>query len=368
MRIAFCTPFKPLDNPRPSGDVAIPEDLIRALQGFGHEVTVLPYFSCKEIWKDRERMDRLPAMLDATTRAASGSDCVLTYGSYYKVPDAIGPRTAMRLGLPYYLFQGSYAEGRAHDPKTWPGFMLNQLAMLSAEYVFCNSPDLLSGCAKLLPKDRYGSVRPGFDAASFTRDEAVRKRLRQRWGAGDAVVVGCAAMMRRGVKAQGVRWLIRACGELLSRGRNIFLSVAGGGPEFENCRELAEKTLGRRAVFPGTMERSELPGFFSALDVFAFPGIRESIGMVYMEAQACGTPCVATDDLGAPHVIRHEQTGLISEVDETAFTQALDRLVTDDALRHKLAGDAPALVRQRHDASVAYREVERVLMQGDRES
>lgn len=368
MRVAFCTPFKPLDNPRPSGDVAIPLDLIRALKGFGHEVTVLPHFPCKEIWKDRERMDRLPEALDATARAASGSDCVLTYGSYYKVPDAIGPRTALRLGLPYYLFQGSYAEGRAHDPETWPGFMLNQLAMLSAEYVFCNSPDLLDGCAKLLPPERYGPVRPGFDAASFTRDEAARQRLRERWSVGDAVVVGCAAMMRRGVKAQGVRWLIRACAELLSRGRNIFLSVAGGGPEHESCRAMAREMLGGRAVFLGTMERSELPGFLGALDVFAFPGIRESIGMVYMEAQACGTPCVATDDLGAPYVIRDEQTGLITETDEMAFTLALDRLVTDEALRRRLAAEAPELVRQRHDASVAYREVERVLMQGDRQS
>ncbi|WP_054652444.1 hypothetical protein [Salidesulfovibrio brasiliensis] len=156
MRIALCTPFKPLDNPRPSGDVSIPADLAAILRDFGHEVVLLPYFPCKEIWKDTDRMQRLPEHLNVAEAAARGCDCVLTYSSYYKVPDAVGPRVAARLGVPYFLFQASYAPSRADSDATWPGFVMNELAMLSAEYIFCNSPDLEEAAPSCL--SRTGSA------------------------------------------------------------------------------------------------------------------------------------------------------------------------------------------------------------------
>lgn len=363
MRIAFCTPFKPLDNLRPSGDVTIPLDLIAALRHFGHEVVLVPYFPCRELWQDSDRMQRLPEHLNLAESAARGCDCLLTYSSYYKVPDAVGPRVAARLNIPYYIFQASYAPSRGEDDATWPGFVMNELAMLAAEYVFCNSPDLEEGCARLLPPNRFGPVRPGFDARSFLRDEMARERLRREWNAEDAVVVGCAAMMRPGVKARGVEWLVRAVGNLRDSGVNAVLAVAGEGDSYRPCRDYAAERLGPAAIFPGTVERDRLPGFYSALDVFAFPGLRESVGMVYLEAQACGVPCVATDDLGAPRVIADGRTGLVSSTDEAVFAKALARLVDDAELRKRMGDEAAELVRERHDARKAYREVERILLE-----
>ncbi|WP_157054939.1 glycosyltransferase family 4 protein, partial [Salidesulfovibrio brasiliensis] len=144
------------------------------------------------------------------------------------------------------------------------------------------------------------------------------------------MVIGCAAMMRPGVKTEGVQWLVRTVAGLRDSGVNAFLAVAGGGDNQEACTEYATEMLGDACVFTGPVERDELPGFYSALDIFAFPGIRESVGMVYLEAQACGVPCVATDDLGAPRVVEHGETGLISPVDEAAFAEAVSRLAGDE--------------------------------------
>ena len=46
--------------------------------------------------------------------------------------------------------------------------------------------------------------------------------------------------------------------------------------------------------------------------VFAFPGIRESLGMVYLEAQACGLPVVAFDNGGVPEVVKDTVTGMLT--------------------------------------------------------
>ncbi len=40
--------------------------------------------------------------------------------------------------------------------------------------------------------------------------------------------------------------------------------------------------------------------YYSACDLFVFPGIRESLGLVFLEAQSCGLPVVAFDNAGVP--------------------------------------------------------------------
>jgi len=355
VNIALCTPFKPLNHPRISGDVTIVRDLAAGLEGLGHTVTALPHHPARLIWQRPNLWPGALLALDRMVRAGRGADCWLTYGSYYKVPDVFGPDGARRLGIPYFIFQASYAQKRGERLATWPGYRLNRRAMLRADHVFLNRAVDEEGCAKLLPAHRYSMVRPGLPAGLFVRDAAARDRLRTEWAAGDAVVVATVAMMRPGVKVEGLRWAVETCAELIGRGRDLRLVVAGDGPCRTEVESLARERLGERVRFLGRMERAGLAGFFSAADLFAFPGLRESVGMAYLEAQACGLPVVATDDEGAPQVVAHERSGLICPADPAAFTAAVDRLVADADLRAGLAEQAPAYVRERHDLTANYR-------------
>jgi glycosyltransferase involved in cell wall biosynthesis len=341
--------------------VTIARDLIRTLRGFGHTVETMPYFPAKEIYWKPQLWPEANRALEDMVQAARGADCWLTFNSYYKVPDAFGPLVVDRLGIPYFLFQASYARNRAKRFATWPGYVLNRRAMERADHVFCNRINDISCCAKLLPEDRYSSVRPGLPDGLFTRDEAARRRLRAQWGVGDSVVVLSAAMMREGVKAIGIQWTIRACAELLDKGRDLRLVLAGGGPMHAELAAQARDALGERVVILGMVERTELPGVFSAGDLFAFPGLKESVGMVYLEAQGCGLPVVATDDEGGPHVVAHDVSGLITPADEEAFTRAVDRLVQDNELRTRLGAQAVTYVERVHNASANYLEMARAM-------
>lgn len=361
MRIAFCTPFKPVDHPKISGDVTIARDLFETLKTCGHDVVQLPYFPAKKIY---ERQDEWPAAeqtRNAMIEAARGADCWLTYGTYYKVPDVFGPVVCDTLDLPYFIFQASYAVNRRKAESTRPGYKLNKSAMLSADHIFCNRMNDMRGCAKLLPEDRYTYVKPGLPGAMFKRDEKGRSWLREGWNIGNSCVVMTAAMMRNGVKAEGLRWTIDACARLIEKGRDIHLVVAGDGPCRLELQDLAEEKLGNRVTFLGMVDRMELSATFSAGDVFAFPGIEESVGMVYLEAQLCGLPVVATEDEGAPYVVANGQTGLITSVSQDAFTEGLDTLVKDRMLRRALGVQAIEYVEQEHMAQANYSEMVRIM-------
>ena len=69
---------------------------------------------------------------------------------------------------------------------------------------------------------------------------------------------------------------------------------------------------GQRVQFLGKIPRLELYQYYSAADIFAFPGIEESLGMVYLEAQSCNLPVVAYQDWGGGETVVDEQTGLLS--------------------------------------------------------
>lgn len=361
MKIAFCTPFKSIDHPRISGDVTIARDLLDTLRGFGHEVVVVDHFPAKKI--DQKPGHWFGAWVAGRkmVEQARGVDCWLTYNSYYKVPDIFGPTAARRLGIPYFIFQASYAEDRGKRLATWPGYWLNRRAMLRADHIFCNRVNDVEGCAKLLPTNRYSYVKPGLPRHMFKRDEAARAQLRAEWGVGETPIVMTAAVMRPGVKAEGVRWVIETCADLARDNRDFKLVIAGDGPQRVEMEAFAQEQLGERVLFLGMVERTKLSGVFSAGDVFAFPGLEESVGMVYLEAQQCGLPVVATDDEGAPHVVAHERSGIITPTTKEDFSEGVKKLVLHTEYRNKLGRQAVEYVQQNHLAQTNYREVERIM-------
>jgi glycosyltransferase involved in cell wall biosynthesis len=102
--------------------------------------------------------------------------------------------------------------------------------------------------------------------------------------------------------------------------------------------------------------------FYSAGDAFAFPGINEALGMVFLEAQSCGLPVVAFDNAGVPEVVQRDRTGfLVPLYDRPGFAAAVQRLLSDEGLRRSMGDAAARYVRTHHDADVNYRRMEAVL-------
>jgi glycosyltransferase involved in cell wall biosynthesis len=112
--------------------------------------------------------------------------------------------------------------------------------------------------------------------------------------------------------------------------------------------EAQARHLGWRVRFLGVVARDQLGEFYNAADIFAFPGLREPLGMVYLEAQACGLPVVAFRNGGVPDAVVEGGTGLLVEpMDCAGFTAALTRLIRQKRLRRSLGEAAIRHVRER---------------------
>ena len=362
MKIAFYAPFKPLDHPRPSGDLTTALGLTRFLRAQGHEIMTPSRFRARNLASSPLRW---PVAVWEALRAgfAFGGkpDLWLTHHAYYKSPDVIGPFAARRLGVPYAVFQGIYSTKRRKDPATRLGFELNRRSLLAADVVFSNRLLDMENLRRLLPRERLCYVPPGIDPKAFAHDAAARERLRAEWGVGQRPVVLAVAMFRDDVKTQGLRFLLESLSEL---GEDFELVLAGDGETRAQLEQSARKHLPGRCRFLGQTPRERLAEVYSAADLFAFPGIRESLGMVYLEAQAAGLPVVAFDNGGIPEVVRRGDTAILTPVmDARAYREAVASLLGAPARRREMGQAASAYVRTHHDADANFMLVDQRLRQ-----
>jgi glycosyltransferase involved in cell wall biosynthesis len=365
MRIAFYAPFKPLGHPNPSGDLVIATGLVDYLRGRGIQVKVASRLRARWIYRRPKLwLQAIKAYREALDLCRRWRPHLwLTYHTYYKAPDLLGPGVCKRLGIPYLIFQGIYSTKRRRHLATAPGFYLNRRALLAAKHLFTNRRLDEVNLLRLGSRQRISYVPPGIFPDDFVKDPEAGQGLRREWGAGEDAVILSAAMFRRDVKTEGLLWLMDCLGTLArqggARGGGRFrLVIAGDGPCREALETAASKHLPGRVRFVGRMPRERMAEFYSAGDLFAFPGIRESLGMVYLEAQACGLPVVAFDNGGIPEVVASQESGFLTPpFDKQCFADRVDELLSDKALRFRMGRAAARRVRAHHDLGRNYSQV-----------
>lgn len=355
MKIALYAPLKPLDHPVPSGDRTIGRSLEAYLKWRGHEVLAPSDFRARHLGRQPWRWPAALLERDRARDNAIGARLWLTYHAYYKAPDVLGPWCAKALGIPYVIFQGVYSTKVKKRLATRIGYELNRRSLLAADYVFTNKRRDEANLLRLLPRERVGYVAPGIAPEAFAFEAKARKRLRAELGLGDWPLVLAAAMFRDDVKTESLVFLLKALGELRRAGRDFALGLCGDGPTRGLLERLAGEELPGRTAFFGLVPRRELRDYLSAADLFAFPGVGEALGMVYLEAQAAGLPVVAFDHLGIPEVVARDETGILTPPgDMAAYARAVDRLLSDREARLAMGRRAEAHVRERHDLTREY--------------
>ncbi len=117
--------------------------------------------------------------------------------------------------------------------------------------------------------------------------------------------------------------------EITTRGYRVNTIFAGDGPYYKEFRKKHETEEG--LYFTGRLPRETLPRIYSGADLFVFPSITDTFGMVVLEAQGCGLPAVVSDIGGPREIIIDGQTGTVAangNLEEwvTAITRYLDMI------------------------------------------
>jgi glycosyltransferase-like protein len=207
-------------------------------------------------------------------------------------------------------------------------------------------------------RDDYGAaaqvVPNGVDAARFrSADQALAGGLRRRAGAaGRPLILAVGGIEPR----KGSDTLVRAIALLRRSGRRPVLAIIGGH-SFQDYRDYRERVLsslpalglelGDDVVQLGTVADGELPAWYAAADVLAFPSTKEGWGLVVLEAMSAGLPVVAGD---LPVFREYLQPGrdalLVPVGDAPALAAAIAAVLDDPALAARLRAAGLAVSRR----------------------
>jgi phosphatidylinositol alpha-1,6-mannosyltransferase len=162
---------------------------------------------------------------------------------------------------------------------------------------------------------KLSRLAPGVDTAMFNPDvDGSARRAELGWTDRPVVVCVSRLMPRKGQDA-----LVRALPEIRRRAGDVGLLLVGGGPYRSRIESLVkEYGLTDHVHITGSVPFEELPSYYRAGDVFAMPcrdrlrGLDvEGLGMVFLEAAACGLPVVAGRSGGSADALIDGETGVL---------------------------------------------------------
>ena len=186
-------------------------------------------------------------------------------------------------------------------------------------------------------RPRFVALPSGVDTEFFRPASASqRAATRQSLGVGDAPLAVCSSRL---VARKGQDVLIRGWPEVRRQAKGARLVIVGSGPYGRKLRAMA----GEGVAFTGAVPGERLRDIVAAADVFAMPARTrlggldvEGLGIVYLEAQACGVPVVAGDSGGAPETVTAETGVVVDGRDTDAVAKAIAQLLLDDQRRTRM--------------------------------
>jgi len=198
-----------------------------------------------------------------------------------------------------------------------------RLALRRADRILAISPYTVERIKTLVPEvaDRVELVSVPVDTEYFTPDETTRDRS----VAGDYLLLTARINDPR----KNVAMLLHAFKTINERFPNLRLVLAGDEPNGSMQTLVDNLGLTDAVDFPGMVTRDELRRLYQGAQLFTLSSTQEGLGIVVMEAIACGTPVISTRCGGPEGVIVDGETGrLVPNGDADAFAQAVIDLLS----------------------------------------
>jgi glycosyltransferase involved in cell wall biosynthesis len=349
--VAFYAPLKSPNHPLPSGDRTMARLLMKALDRAGYVPQLASELRTLDKTGDPQQQDLIRQQsLEEASRLVEqyralpkqSRPCLwFTYHVYYKAPDWIGPRVAEALGIPYAVAEGSRAAKRAHG--AWAlGHEGAEAALDKADAIFVMTAHDRRALEKAQPGHQVLVDLPPFldmqdwPAPGAPLPHGIEPRLLT------------VAMMRSGDKLASYGILAAA----LERIRHLpwSLDIVGDGEARKEIARLFSRLADRVRYHGQIGNHAELKALYESADLFVWPAVNEAYGMVLLEAQAMGCPVLAGAYGGVASVVKHGETGVLTQPgDIAAFADALNALLQDRDRLRNFGASALRFVRQERD-------------------
>lgn len=255
------------------------------------------------------------------------------------------------LHVPHYnipiLYRGRLAV-TIHDliHLVLPEFLPNKMAYMYAKVVIgiaVRKADVIFTVSENSKKDlmRFFKVREdkivvtynAVDKKFIHKDKGSVEYLLDKYG----IPVGKKVIMYVGnlKPHKNLSRLLRAYSDMKDR-ENSCLVLVGKAFESEDLTpEIDALGLGKDVIRTGIVVNEELVDFYNLADLFVFPSLYEGFGIPPLEAMACGTPVVCSNNSSLPEVVG-DAAYTFDPYDEKAICEAMTRVLNDEELSSEL--------------------------------
>lgn len=205
-------------------------------------------------------------------------------------------RAAKQVGIPIRIAH-SHSTG---NKKEWKKSLLKSILrpfskVYATDYMACteHAGRWLFG-NKVFDEGKVFLLNNAIDIEKFQYNEEIRKTKRKELGINDDTLV--IGHIGRFVAQKNHTFLIDIFNEVHKQKENSILLLVGQGPLQEKIKEKVY-TLGLQNSVMFLGQRSDVNELYQAFDVFVFPSLYEGLGMVVVEAQCAGLPCVVSNEI-----------------------------------------------------------------------
>ena len=202
-----------------------------------------------------------------------------------------------------------------------------------------------------IPRDKVVQIYNGVDHERFAGGSAPQVILPERTCDHESpIVIGTVGRL---AKVKDQRTLLRALARIISdqptQREQLRAILVGDGPERELlAAEAVELGLGDAIHFAG--DRSDVPAWLAAMDVFVLPSLAEGVSNTILEAMAAGLPVIATATGGNAELVEEGVTGRLVPVGDVQSLAAAVRQLADNAgIRQRMGEAGRRRVRERFD-------------------
>ncbi|HPQ46249.1 MAG TPA: glycosyltransferase [Clostridia bacterium] len=183
-------------------------------------------------------------------------------------------------------------------------------------------------------------INNGTDMIMPDNYEEVRKKTGKELGIKDNEFVFC--YVGQLVWHKNLKLIAHGLSELRRKGRRFKMVIVGAGDaenEFEHM--LLSLGLEDNVIMTGQVrDREKLMGIYARADLFLFPSIYDTFGIVVREAAALKCPCVLIEGSNAAESVRHGINGYLCRNEVDSFTSRLAEVMDDRKTLEKVSEEA----------------------------
>jgi glycosyltransferase involved in cell wall biosynthesis len=249
-----------------------------------------------------------------------------------------------------YTFHTMWEEYVPHYFPFFPPFLVKFVArgvlknILSRSYrVIVPTSQIDEVVHKYRPRTKTSLLPTGVEPDLFEHDEAEGAVFRERLEGTFPALKGKRILLFAGriAKEKNLDFLLKMLPGILEKHPNVVLLFVGNGPDLDYFKEETQKAgIKENCVFTGYVERRELAIIYSIAEVFVFPSLTDTQGLVTLEAMLSGTPVVAIGALGTLMVMGGDNGGFMVKNDAGEFTARVLDLLEDPELRRRKSLEA----------------------------